>query len=154
MKLILAVSGFIVDHKTYYCYPRSRQEAEYLVALLNSGPVNEAIKAFQPEGLFGERDIHRRPFEVSPIPVFSSKNSNHARLAELARQCAKNIAKHGPALQGTLGRRRSDARLLIADQLQEINRIVEQLLSEGGPAASQPVKRSKPGRNLVLFDLL
>jgi hypothetical protein len=42
--------------------------------------VNEAIKPFQPQGLMGERDIHRRPFEVCNIPLFDAANELHLKI--------------------------------------------------------------------------
>jgi hypothetical protein len=150
----LPTHGFIADAKTYYYYPKTISEAEYLVAVLNSDLVNRMIKEFQPQGLFGERDIHRRPFEVCAIPVFDSRNPRHQKLAKLARQCAKIVAKSELTLTGTLARRRAIARRLVSDQIAEIDDITKAVLTESqktGPPASGD-RRSQPG--LLLFDLL
>ena len=48
---------FIVDHKLYWAICKTRIEADYLAAILNSAVVNEKIKPFQSRGLLGERDI-------------------------------------------------------------------------------------------------
>src|SRR5207249_9604361 len=63
----LSINGFIAENVTYRYYAKTEKEAHYLVGVLNSSVVNEAIKPFQSQGLMGERDIHRRPFEVCNI---------------------------------------------------------------------------------------
>jgi hypothetical protein len=80
--------GFIADNVTYRYYAKSEQEANYLVGVLNTPIVNEAIKPFQPPGLMGERDIHRRPFEACDIPLFDSKNELHRQIAEVSARRA------------------------------------------------------------------
>ncbi|HEX8729547.1 MAG TPA: N-6 DNA methylase, partial [Ktedonobacterales bacterium] len=56
--------AFVADHTAYWYRARSLAEARYLCALLNAGCVNLAIKPSQTAGTFGERHVHRRPFEV------------------------------------------------------------------------------------------
>ena len=83
-------AGFMAESGTYWYAPESTDEAHYLAAVLNSGCVNRAIKPYQTRGAYkGERDIHRRPFEVlpEPIPVFNPSDARHARLAQLSRDC-------------------------------------------------------------------
>ncbi len=69
----------------------------YLCALLNAPCVDEAIKPYQTQGAFGvrqgggERDIHRRPFEVLPIPRYDPKDNWCRRLAELSRDCHRIV---------------------------------------------------------------
>lgn len=146
--------GLVFDAKTYYAYPSSRVEAMYLAAMLNSDVVNEMIKDFQPQGLYGERDIHRRPFEVCPIPKFDKSDKRHMRLSEIAEECEKVVSKQGPQLEGTLGRRRLGARMLIKDELAEINKLVTAIFAEAGARVPAPVTRPASSRNLLLFDLL
>ncbi len=129
----LKPSGFIAESVTYYYYPKSQAEGLYLVAVLNSGAINEMIKEFQPEGLFGERHIHRRPFEACHIPQYNSSDRRHVRLAALARECIRKVAKPAQTLDGTLARRRAFVRQLIADQLAEIDGLVQALLEEPEP---------------------
>ena len=61
--------GFIADHRTYV-YETEEGEAHYLCAILNSNIINDAIKELQTEGLFGKRDIHKRPL-MFPIPEWN-----------------------------------------------------------------------------------
>ena len=56
------VRQFVVDTTCYYLSTETEAEAHYLCAVLNSQPVDEQIKAHQPEGLWGARHVHRTPF--------------------------------------------------------------------------------------------
>lgn len=147
-------AGFVSDSVTYYYYPQSADEGRYLTAMLNADVVNDMIKDFQPQGLYGERHIHRRPFEVCPIPKFDESDKRHVRLSEIAEECERVVSRQGPHLEGTLGRRRLGARMLIRDELAEINKLVAEIFSEAGARVPAPVTRPQSSRNLLLFDLL
>jgi hypothetical protein len=145
------VNGFIADHKTYYFYPGSKEEGDYLCSMLNSKVVNDRIKAYQPQGLYGPRDIHRRPFEICPIPLFDGKDPQHVKLAELGRECRKLLKGLVPKMDGRLGTMRKDARRVIANQLSQIDRIVTELLKKHGQDKSPTLKKHKD-TNPTLFN--
>ena len=85
--------AFVVDHKTYWYRSTSENEAHFLVALLNAPCVDAAIKIHQTRGLFGARDIHRRPFEVCAIPRFDELDSDHQQLAALSKAAHEAVSK-------------------------------------------------------------
>lgn len=125
---------FIVESKAYWFAPKTKREGHYLASFLNSNAANEKIKAFQTQGLFGERDIHKKILDL-PFPRFDAKNKAHLRLAELGEKCARKaqafIAKHYPNADfdaRTLGRVRNEIRAELGAELAEINGIVEELL--------------------------
>jgi hypothetical protein len=121
--------GFIADAKTWFYETNDGLEAHYLCAVLNSDIVNEAIKPLQTKGLYGERDIHRRPFML-PIPRFDPNNSTHNRLAELSKICHDRISNIVFTRKSAAGRR-SEAREAVRREIEEINRLVSQLLNVG-----------------------
>lgn len=127
------VRQFVVDTKTYYYAPDSLEEAHYLCAILNSNVVNECIKSYQSQGLWGHRDIHRTPFEACAIPIFDAGNSDHQELARLSMQAHETIEnmkslEENQLLNGGPGRARGRAREILADEIAMIDRIVAQLL--------------------------
>ncbi|MCS7265766.1 MAG: SAM-dependent methyltransferase [Armatimonadetes bacterium] len=135
----LQVKGFVADTKTYWLETENDDEAHYLCAVLNAPIVDEYIKPFQPKGAFGaqkgrgERDIHRRPFEVLPIPLFSKKDERHLRLAELSKRCHEKVAAmvanaDNKFLSQPIGRLRQIVRQDLQAELDEIERLVAQLL--------------------------
>jgi hypothetical protein len=95
--------------------------------------VDDAIKPFQTKGLLGERNIHRAPFEVLPIPLFSRRDERHQRLAELSRVCHKKVAQFvagadEKTLTQPIGRLRQQVREMLSNELSHINRLVTELL--------------------------
>lgn len=137
----LPVRGFIADYVTYWLEAKSVAEAHYLCAVLNAARVDEAIKPFQTKGAFGarhgkgQRDIHRRPFEVVPIPRFSNKDERHRELARISQRCHKKVsgffAEPQEALRtAPIGRLRTQLRReLLQEELAAIDEIVEDVLA-------------------------
>jgi hypothetical protein len=136
----LSVRGFIADQTTYWLETTSGDEPDYLCAILNAPSVDEAIKPYQTKGLFGaqrgkgERHVHRRPFEVLPIPRFEKSDRRHRKLAELSRHCHEKV-RQAVADAGErwvtvpIGRLRTEIRAeLLADELAQINEIVGEVL--------------------------
>jgi len=128
-KISITPKGFIAEWKTMFYETNDEMEAHYLCAILNSDVVNETIKPIQTKGLFGERDIVRRPFMLS-IPKFDSNNPIHRRLAELSKICHAKVANVEFKSKSAAGRRK-EAKEAIKEELEEINRLVSQLLNIG-----------------------
>jgi SAM-dependent methyltransferase len=126
----LSVAGFVADTDTYFYRTKNETEAHYLCAFLNAGYVDKAIKPYQTRGAWGERDIHRRPFEVVPIPRFSPEDERHVKLAELSKQCHDKVTKL--SLTGkSIGFLRNKAREQLKDELAQIDKVVRDILSGG-----------------------
>jgi type I restriction-modification system DNA methylase subunit len=122
--------AFIFDHKSYACSTDNLKEAHYLAALLNSDHVNASIKAYQTAGSFGERDIHRTPFEACAIPLFDASDDRHQRLAALSLSAHEVIAQAsaGKKLTGRVDKIRAQARAIAADHLAQIDTLAREIL--------------------------
>jgi methylase of polypeptide subunit release factors len=135
------VNNFIADYKTLVFEPEVEDEAYFLASILNSRTLNELIKPMQPKGLYGERSIIKRVWEF-PIPQFSKNNENHKKLAKLgkiasekAQQKLEEILekeyKHLEYLKPQhVARIRKEIREYIKDELEEIDKIVQEILRE------------------------
>ena len=75
---------FINDQTLYAWRAPSKYEAWYVTGMLNSSPINEAIKSKQPLGAFGEQHVHQLP--LSLIPDFNPEIPEHIRLAKEAQR--------------------------------------------------------------------
>ena len=129
------VQQFVVDTTCYYLSTETEAEAHYLCAILNSQPVDEQIKAHQPEGLWGARHIHRTPFEACAIPIFEADNPDHLELARLSIAAHEKIEEmkgmeENQLLNGGPGRARGRAREILADEINAIDIIARRLLEE------------------------
>jgi len=126
----LDVAGFVADTDTYYYQSKNETEVHYLCSFLNAGYVDKAIKPFQTRGAWGERDIHRRPFEVVSIPKFNPEDEKHRKLAELSQVCHQRVKKL--KLEGkSIGNLRGKVRKALANELAEIDKLVNGILSGG-----------------------
>lgn len=78
-----ATSLIFVDQTLYYREVCSEDEAVYLTGLLNSPVLTDAIAAFQPSGLFGERHIHSLPMYF--IPPFDPTLNTHMQFVDATK---------------------------------------------------------------------
>jgi hypothetical protein len=90
--------------------------------------VNEAIKPLQPQGLMGERDIHRRPFEACNIPPFDSSDKLHQRIAEISAAARNELLSIVPRMKTPVGTARGDARRLVQGKLSHLDTLAAELL--------------------------
>lgn len=144
------IRGFIADNVCYRYGAASEDEALYLVGVLNTTVVNQAIKPYQPEGLLGERDIHRRPFEACAIPLFDAQDKLHHRIAEAAGEARAELFVVVPRMQTPVATARADARRLVAHHLHKLDELVAELLD--GQPLRYPAPKSGPAKLLELFD--
>lgn len=145
----LAVSGFVADHVTYRYYADTEDHALYLVGVLNSTVVNEAIKPYQPQGLMGERDIHRRPFEVCSIPLFDPQNALHQEIVKVARDAREQMLKWKSKIGGNAAQAREAARHIVRPEIEQLDELVADLL-KGQALASRSSQKGQSG-NPTLF---
>jgi methylase of polypeptide subunit release factors len=124
----IGAKSFITDTDMYLYQSKSQAEVHYLCAFLNAPYVDEKIKPYQARGQWGARHIHRRPFEVVPIPKFDAKDERHQKLAELSKDCHQKVKKL--KLEGkSIGFLRGKVRKALANELAEIDSLVKSILA-------------------------
>lgn len=140
---VIEPTAFVAESKTYGFETDDETEALYVCAILNAPYVDSFIKESQTRGLFGARDIHKRPLTL-PIPSFDSTNDLHANLVDLAHQARTRIIGAISSLEKyrSTGKRRREAKELLRSELQEINGVVRQLLVLKGSENSEVESKS------------
>jgi hypothetical protein len=118
--------GYVVDSKSFHYETNDENEAHFICSILNSNVLNEAIKPLQPRGLYGERDIQRRPF-MFPIPKFNEKDPKHLELAKISKQCHDTLRSKRFTRKSTAGRR-SEARKILGKEIERIDELVSEVL--------------------------
>ena len=80
----------IIDQTLYWHLADSEDEAIYIVGLLNSDALSDAIKDFQPEGGFGKRHIHTLPYKI--IPKYDNEDAAHIEVISRTRELTREWA--------------------------------------------------------------
>ena len=88
---LLSDDRAIVDSKLYWVRCRDHQEAYYLLAIINSDVLYEAVKPFMPKGQFGARDLQKHLWKL-PIPQFDAKKALHRDIAKAGEAAARGAA--------------------------------------------------------------
>ena len=105
-------SGAIIDTKLYWVACKDIQEAYYLLAIINSDALYEAVTPLMNKGQFGARDLHKHLWKL-PIPEFDAGDALHCEVAEAGRLAAVGAqgrltelrAERGARLTVTIARR-------------------------------------------------
>lgn len=125
---------FIAESKTYIFHTENKNEADYLVCILNSDTPNKLMKDFQTKGLFGARDVHKKILDIY-YPKFDETNEIHLKLAKLGEQAsekAKEYLEANPPQQELsaihLGKLRVAIKKHLSKEMAEIDKIVKKLI--------------------------
>ncbi len=125
-KSLLKPMNFVAD-STLFCFETgSSHEAHYLCALLNSNFVHHAVKGFQPSGLYGKRDIGRRPLRLA-VPKFSKKNPKHLALVALSKKCHR-VVRHLCNTGGGFKKLRNQAFEMLDHELRRIDQLAKKII--------------------------
>ena len=77
---LLQDSETLVDHLLYWIPCGTIDEANYLLAVINSDALQEAVRPLMSKGQFGARDLHKHLWKL-PIPEFDPAEELHVTLA-------------------------------------------------------------------------
>ena len=130
---MLEGSATLVDHLLYWIPCRTIDEANYLLAIINSDALQEGVRPLMSKGQFGARDLHKHLWKL-PIPEFDAAEELHAAVAE-AGATAAAVAKakldqlreqRGDRLTITIARR--ELRMWLRESIE--GRAVEEVVRE------------------------
>ena len=97
---LLRDNNALVDERLYWVTCEDIQEAYYLLAVINSGTLYEAVIPLMNKGQFGARDLHKQLWKL-PIPEYDAREALHGEIAAAGRAAAAGAARE-------LGRLRAD----------------------------------------------
>ena len=84
---LLEGNGALVDHLLYWIPCRTIDEANYLLAIINSDVLQVAVTPLMSKGQFGARDLHKHLWKL-PIPEFDPTQDLHATISEAGATAA------------------------------------------------------------------
>ena len=89
---LLGEDGILVDHVLYWISCRNIAEANYLLAVINSVALYNAVSGMMPKGQFGARHLHKHLWKL-PIPEFNPSQELHTIIAEAGATAAAAAGK-------------------------------------------------------------
>ena len=135
---LLHDSGPLVDHLLYWIPCRTIDEANCLLAVINSEALQEAVRPLMSKGQFGARDLHKHLWKL-PIPGFDPARGLHVTIVEAgataAARAAEKLAdlreKRRDKLTVTIVRRELRTWLRTSDEGRAVETRVSKLLAGG-----------------------
>ena len=88
---IVSDESVIVDTTCYWIACKDIDEANYLLAIVNSDAMYEAVQPLMSKGQFGARHLHKHLWKL-PIPEFDAENALHARVSDAGAEAAAAVA--------------------------------------------------------------
>ena len=96
---ILQDNMALVENVLFWIPCRNTDEANYLLAIINSDALTEAVTPLMTKGLFGARDLHKRLWTL-PIPKFDPEEELHTTIADAGAMAAVGAAAKLEELRG------------------------------------------------------
>ena len=132
---LVSDSATIVDYTLYWVTCRSRHEAQYLLSIINSDILADAVRPLMAKGQFGARHLQKHLWKL-PIPEFDPANPLHAEVSDAGKAAAKGAARQLAALQAerdrvtvTIARRELRKWLRNSPEGQSVEQAVTRLLA-------------------------
>ena len=109
---LLSQYSQLVDSTLYWVICKCLEEAYYLLAIINSNVLHEAVAPMMAKGQFGARHLHKHLWKL-PIPEFDPENSLHTEISQAGSAAADGTAlrleevriERGPNPSVTIARR-------------------------------------------------
>ena len=128
----------LVDYKLFWVACKSTEEANYLLAIINSDALQDAVRPLMSKGLFGARDLQKHLWKLS-IPEFDPAQKLHAAIARAGKTAAVAAGKKlavlreqwGDKLTVTIVRRELRTWLRASAEGRAVERGVGRLLAGG-----------------------
>ena len=125
----------IVDYKLFWIACKDEQEANYLLAIINSQALYQAVEQFMSKGQFGARHLQKQLWKL-PIPEFDSHEPLHVAISAAGQAAAEGAAEQLAQLHRerdrvtvTIARRELRNWLKDSEQGRAVETLVTELLS-------------------------
>ena len=128
----------LVDYTLFWIACKDIDEANYLLAIINSDTLYEAVESLMPKGQFGARHLQKHLWKL-PIPEFDAGDVRHQAVAEAGARAASAAndrlaelrQQYGERLTVTIARRELRKWLRASAEGRAVEGVVESLLRLG-----------------------
>ena len=126
----------IIDHTLFWIPCKDIDEANYLLAIINSNTLSEAVAPLMPKGQFGARHLQKHLWKL-PIPEYDPAIPLHGEIADAGQAAAAGAAQkleqlrqeRGARLTVTIARRELRAWLRASPEGAAVEGAVARLLA-------------------------
>ena len=126
-----------MDYTLFWIHCNEIKEADYLLAIINSNALYEAVQPLMPKGQFGARHLQKHLWKL-PIPEFDTGDSLHQAVAEAGAAAALGVSERLAEL-----RRERGEKLTVTIARKELRNWLRN--SDAGAAVEAAVKRLLSG---------
>ena len=134
---IIQGDNILVDYKLFWVTCKNIEEANYLLAIINSDTLQEAVRPLMSKGQFGARDLQKHLWKL-PIPEFAPTQELHVAIAEAGAAAAVGAGKQLAYL-----REQRDDKLTVTIARRELRKWLR--TSKTGRAVETAVAKLLPG---------
>ena len=92
----------LIDHTLFWIACKSVAKANYLLAVINSDALYEAVQPLMPKGQFGARHLQKHLWKL-PIPEYDGGNALHAGISAAGKSAAQGAARELATLRQERG---------------------------------------------------
>ena len=92
----------VVDYKLFWVTCTDVQEAQFLLAIINSDQLATAVAPYMTKGQYGARDLQKHLWKL-PIPSFDPANTLHVEIAAAGAAAEAGVAKELASLRSARG---------------------------------------------------
>ena len=132
---VVADDDALIDYTLFWIACSSVQEANYLVAVINSQALFDSVESLMPKGQFGARHLEKHLWKL-PIPEFDPSDALHNSIANAGEAAATGVAhqleqlrqERGPQLTVTIARRELRKWLRASAEGKAVEEVVGELL--------------------------
>ena len=89
---ILTDNAALVENVLFWIACKNIDEANYLLAIINSSALYEAVASLMPKGQFGARHLHKHLWKL-PIPEYDKEKKLHSTIAAAGATAAAGASK-------------------------------------------------------------
>ena len=82
----------LIDHTLFWITCKNMQEANYLLAIINSQTLYDAVIPLMAKGQFGARHLQKHLWKL-PIPEFDPRNRRHVAIAKAGEEAAQGASQ-------------------------------------------------------------
>ena len=127
----------LVDHLLYWIPCQDMEEAQYLLAIINSDVLKEAVHPLMTKGQYGPRDLHKQLWKL-PIPQFNPACKLHSAVVEVGAaavagaqaRLAELCEERGDDMNGNIARRELRQWLRASTVGKDVETAVARLLTD------------------------